>query len=217
MEGHFIVLEGIDGSGTTSQMHRLCGWFRSRGLASVATHEPTLGPVGAIIRQVLMHRIVTPGAHGTRPPSWQTMGLLFAADRLDHVETEILPNLMDGVHVVSDRYDLSSLAYQTAISDSEDDAKVVEWIRTLNRYARRPDLTIVLDVPADLAAERRRARGGPSELYETSELQIKLAAAYLRAEELLPDDHIVHVDGTGSMDAVTAAIVEHVEQFRKNN
>ena len=69
------------------------------------------------------------------------------------------------------------------------------WIRALNEHARRPDLTIVLDVGAEVAAKRRAVRGGNAELYELGELQERLAEAYRRAETLVPSDRVVHVDG----------------------
>ena len=213
IEGNFIVIEGIDGAGTTTQAQILSERFLSRGLPVLTTREPTTGPVGALIRQALTHRFVVPGIHGPRPPSWKTMALLFAADRLDHLEAEILPNLLDGVTVISDRYDLSSLAYQSATAPDES-AEVIPWLRAINRHARRPDLTLVLDVPADVAAQRRRSRAQASELYEIDELQVRLAAAYRSAESLLPGDRIVHIDGSRSAAEVADEISRVVWEFR---
>src|SRR5260221_218014 len=98
--------------------------------------EPSGGPIGALIRQVLAHRVVVPSPQGPKSPDWTTMALLFASDRMDHLQTEVLPRLRDGVVVISDRYDLSSLAYQTAtapVGDPEQGRRVVGWIRELNR------------------------------------------------------------------------------------
>lgn len=198
--GRFVVLEGIDGAGTTTQLERLAGVLRARGLDVHTTREPTDGPVGRLIRDVLQHRIIGPGAE-PRPFSWDTMALLFAADRRDHVDNEIEPALARGSWVLSDRYDLSSLAYQSATSPGEGS---VEWIRVLNSHALRPDLTIVVDVPAPLAAERRGVRAGSVELYEKDELQARLASIYSRAEELVPADAVAHVSGEGSIEEVTA-------------
>ncbi len=72
---------------------------------------------------------------------------------------------------------------------------MVAWIRECNRFARRPDVTVVLDVSPDVAATRRRARGGAAELFDEADLQARLAAAYLRAEDLCPGDRILHLDG----------------------
>ncbi|MFM2418433.1 MAG: hypothetical protein RL385_3156, partial [Pseudomonadota bacterium] len=107
----FIVLEGIDGAGTTTQTARLVSALTAQGRRTQATREPSDGPVGVLLRQMLRGRVVSPS--GKAPPS-EELALLFAADRLDHVSAELRPLLADGVSVVSDRYDYSSVAYQSA-------------------------------------------------------------------------------------------------------
>ena len=196
--GRFVVLEGIDGAGTTTHVGRLAERLRTMRVAVRATREPSDGPVGTLVRQVLTGRVVVPGG---RAPGWATMALLFAADRMDHVESEIEPFIAQGGVVVSDRYDASSLAYQSVSSGGEA-KEAVEWIRSLNRYVRRPDLTIVIDVPADLAAERRLQRGDAAQLYDQSEVQRALAEFYRDLSRHLPKDRIVVVDGGGSVDQV---------------
>jgi dTMP kinase len=216
IEGSFIVVEGIDGSGSTTVVSELASHFRSKKRAVHSTCEPSGGPIGSIIRQVLAHRIVIASEWGTASPGWATMALLFASDRLDHLQAEVLPRLRDGVMVISDRYDLSSLAYQSATAPAGDPAeadRVIAWIRELNRQARRPDLTIVLDVRPEIAALRRRARGGAKELYEDAELQERFAQAYATAEKLVPGDRVVHVDANLPVDAVVAKSVAAVEDL----
>src|ERR1700722_11897047 len=127
--GRFVVLEGIDGAGTTTHVARLAERLRTMGVAVRATREPSDGPVGTLVRQVLTGRLVVPGG---RAPGWATMALLFAADRMDHVESEIDPFISEGGIVVSDRYDASSLAYQS-VSSGMGAGQAVEWIRSLNR------------------------------------------------------------------------------------
>jgi dTMP kinase len=207
IHGRFIVLEGIDGAGTTTQTERLVNALRSRGLRALATHEPTHGPIGTMIRQMLAGRIVVADDRGPRAPDWTTLALLFAADRMDHLDAEILPAIRAGQIVVSDRFDHSSVAYQSA---SAQDPTAVAWIQQLNARARRPDLTIVLDVPESVAAERRSRRGYRAELYEQSAFQQRLAAFYRDLEQHFPGEAIVHVDGTMSPDAVHEAIMRHV-------
>ena len=123
--------------------------------------------------------------------------------------------LRDGAVVLSDRYDLSSLAYQSASARGADPAETIAWIRSLNRHARRPDVTIVLDVSPEVAEARRRSRGGSAELYDDEGLQARLAAAYRTAESLVPGDVVLHVDGDAPADEVTAAVIAalapHVE------
>ena len=204
-KGRFVVLEGIDGAGTTTQVARLADRLRAEGsLAVRSTREPSDGPIGSMIRQVLTGRIVAPEG---RAPGWTTMALLFAADRMDHVESDIEPFLATGGVIISDRYDASSLAYQS-VSSGHGGEKAVEWIRSLNQHAMRPDLTIVVDLAPDLAAERRASRGEPAQLYEQNEVQRALAQFYRDLAKHMPNDRIVVVDGQGSVDDVHRRIYE---------
>lgn len=212
IEGHFVVLEGVDGAGTTTHTKLLADAIRSRGLPVHTTREPSDGPVGSLIRQVLTGRVVVPGLRGVSAPSAHTMALLFAADRLDHVDAEILPNVMEGVSVISDRYDHSSVAYQSVAATRDPGA--IAWIRELNRHARRPDLTIVLDVRPEIAAKRRRQRYGKAELYEQDELQARLIAFYRDIEGHFPGERIVHVDAEREIAETAEAVVRHVLELR---
>jgi dTMP kinase len=196
--GRFVVLEGIDGAGTTTHVGRLAERLRAMRVAVRATREPSDGPVGTLVRQVLTGRVVVPGG---RAPGWATMALLFAADRMDHVESEIDPFLAEGGVVVSDRYDASSLAYQSVSSGAES-KDAVEWIRSLNRYVRRPDLTIVLDVPPEIASERRARRGEAAQLYEQNEVQRALAAFYKDLAKHMPNDRVIVIDASGPVEEV---------------
>lgn len=204
--GLFIVVEGIDGCGSTTHAKRLAKALRARGRDVRLTCEPTTGPIGALIRQVLQRRLFVPDTDGPRAFAWSTMALLFAADRLDHLDSTVIPALRDGAVVVSDRYDLSSLAYQSVTAPSGE--RVVPWIREVNACALRPDLTLVIDVPHELAEERRGQRGGAEEIFEARELQMKLAAVYQHAERLVPDDRVVHVSGEGSVEEVGQRLLE---------
>lgn len=187
MTARFIVLEGIDGSGTTTQAARL-----GRKLAAQVTREPSQGPIGAELRKVLGgHLVVDDGA----------IALLFAADRLDHLAREIEPQLSAGVHVVSDRYLLSSLAYQSLTVGRS-------FVEAINQRARKPDLTLLLDVPVEVAAARRRSRGGPPELFDADAFQARVAEAYRAEAHRLQaaGEPIVIVDGTPDPDRVFAAL-----------
>lgn len=198
MSGKLIVLEGIDGSGTTTQTARLTAALAALGHRVHATREPSHGPIGQLLRQILG------GAHAPVDPA--AIALLFAADRVDHLAREVVPRLAEGVHVVSDRYLLSSYAYQTIEVDR---ALVV----SANARARPADLTLLLDVPASVAAARRRARGGPEELFDAHAFQEKVAAAYLREADLLArtGEPVVMLDGSADPDTVFAAILGAVK------
>jgi dTMP kinase len=206
--GVFIVVEGIDGSGSTTHTQLLAKALRQRGLGVVETCEPSSGPIGSLIRQVLQRRLFVADVTGPRAFAWSTMALLFAADRMDHLDSTIVPALREGKVVLCDRYDLSSLAYQSATSPTGE--QVIPWIRELNAAALRPDLTLVIDVPVEVAEERRRARGGAEEMFEAKDLQARLAAIYLAAERLVPTDRVIHVTGAGAISDVAAGILDAV-------
>jgi dTMP kinase len=210
-QGRLIVIEGVDGAGTTTQVAQLSAAMRARDQAVHDTREPSTGPIGALLRLCLTGRLVTPGPMGVRAPSWQTLALMFAADRQDHVDAEIAPLLDDGITVISDRYYHSSVAYQSL--HASDGAAAITWVRSLNSHARRPDLTIVLDVSAAAAAARRHQRGG-RELFDDDALQARLVDFYARLEQHFPGEAIVHVSGEGSVAEVASAILSHVDARR---
>jgi dTMP kinase len=210
MEGKFIVIEGIDGAGTTTQAVRLHSALTKMELPVHMTEEPSAGPVGSLIRQILHGRLVSIGPAGNRAPSWGIMALLFAADRLDHLESEIVPNLNDGINVISDRYIYSSLAYQTVTSG--DDSSVA-WIRMLNTYARRADLVFFLDVNAQEAHRRRIFRRIGYELYEDATLQTSIAEKYREVLRQYQEGKLVIVDGNKSIDEVAKSILDETRKF----
>lgn len=164
-QGFFLVLEGIDGAGTTSQQQFLCEHLSSSGFATYKTAEPTDKPVGKLIRQVLRGEL--------RPFSARALALLFAADRAEHLEREILPSVADGKIVVCDRYVLSSLAYQTTAGVP------LAHVAEANAHFPIPDLTIYFDLPVEVAARRRAKRNQSSEIFEVDAFQQEVARRYL--------------------------------------
>ncbi len=196
-----IVLEGLDGAGTTSQARRLADALAARGRSAHVTREPSDGPIGRLIREMLTGGHAIPGAS----ISQATFGLLFAADRLDHVQREVEPALAAGHVVISDRWYHSSLAYQGTGAERD-------WIRALNGRARKPDLTVFLRVRAAVAAERRVAAGRTQELFEDLPMQERVAAGYEAVLAELADagEAITILDGEQPLDAVTEAIVAAV-------
>ena len=194
----FIVLEGIDGSGTTTQLTRLTAYLGGLGRRVHATREPSDGPVGRLVREILLggHR----GPDGAEVDG-RAMALLFAADRRDHLRREIEPALASGIDVVTDRYLLSSLAYQAEEAERD-------WVAGLARAVRPPDLTLLLDVPVSVAAARRRAAGRSTERYDEDGFQARVAANYRRLAS--GDPGVVVLDGSGTVDAVADAIAREV-------
>jgi dTMP kinase len=205
--GRFLVLEGLDGAGTTTQARRLGDRLRAAGRTAHVTAEPSGGPVGALIRQILTRRVVGRGGGEVDP---RALALLFAADRLDHHAVEIAPKLADGVDVVSDRFTLSSLAYQGAVIED------VAWVEEINREAPEADLVLFLRVRPEVALRRRLAASLDRELYEVDDFQRKVATSYDRAIARLREsgERVVEIDGEASVEAVSDAIWAEVSGLR---
>jgi len=195
------VIEGLDGAGTTTQVRRLVEHLNARGQRAHATREPSDGPVGKLIREMLT------GGHAIagQALSQGTFGLLFAADRLDHLQREVEPKLAAGTWVVSDRWYHSSLAYQGTGADRD-------WIAMLNARARKPDITVFLKVRPEVAAERRVAAGRTQELFEDLQMQRDVDAGYRATiDELIAQgERIITVDGEQSEDDVFVEVVRAV-------
>jgi len=205
--GRFIVLEGIDGAGTTTQAELLRTELGREGRQVLTTGEPSDGPIGTLIRQALTGTLHPPIQWGAL--SDDALALLFAADRLDHLRAQILPALERGQVVICDRYLLSSLAYQGSILP-------VDWVEQINARAISPDLTIFLEVNAEIAAERRASRGGKAELFENPERQRKVIQQYLAAiRSRGGKERIARVDGNRPLAEVSAEVLSLVRQELK--
>lgn len=137
----FLVLDGIDGSGTTTHSKMLVSYLEMLGLKVYLTQEPSKNEIGLLLRQYLKNNEI--------PPS--TDALLFAADRDLHYKKEIKPKLDQGFIVVSDRYIESSIIYQSVQSDEIS----IDWIKQINKFARLPDLTIILDIDPKISLARK--------------------------------------------------------------
>lgn len=202
--GKLIVLEGLDGAGTTTQAALLADWLRQRGRRVHVTQEPTAGPVGGQIRLVLTHRLRVDG---------RTLAALFAADRLDHLYGQggILERLQAGVWVILDRYFHSSFAYQAlALPEAER-----PWLWELHSPCLIPDITLFLDVPVDECLNRiTRNRGDHFELFEKQEVLSRVRAQYLEAIGAFRQrgHHIQMITGVGTIDEVSNRIREAVQK-----
>jgi len=203
-KGKLIAIEGVDGAGTTTQARLLSKALVAKDFPVHVTREPSDGPVGMLIRQVLSGRLVAHGRSGPRAPRMETMALLFAADRTDHLEVEVLPNMYDGINVICDRYVHSSYAYQSSTATSED-SEALDWVIAVNSRAPAPDLTIVLEVPPDVAHRRRQKRSGAQDIYDDDELQERFCRFYSELPSRFPEQRIVVVDGAPDEASVAEA------------
>jgi len=188
--GAFICIEGLDGCGKTTQAKMLVKYLRRRGFDAVYTTEPSAGKVGKLIRRFVLDR--------QRRVSTALEALLFAADRVDHVESQVKPLLKQGKIVVCDRYIYSSLAYQGAAGLD------LEWIDYINRFALKVDLALFLDVEPEMVVERLKTK---KSVMETVRNLRKVREVYLR---LVQQQRLVALDGNRSVGEVSESILETV-------
>jgi len=154
MKGTFVCIEGLDGCGKTTQAKLLVEKLQ-RSYSAMYTAEPSEGKVGDFIRKSILY--------GEKRSTSLAEALLFAADRVEHVENEVLPALRQGKLVISDRYIYSSLAYQGAAGLS------LEWIQSINQYALRPELAIFIDVDPRAVMQRLKPVKSVMENLETQQ------------------------------------------------
>jgi len=200
--GLFLTLEGGDGSGKTTQAELLEQWFTAEGRTVVRTREPGGTEVGVEVREIVLHH------RGDVAP--RAEALLYAADRAHHVATVVRPALARGDVVVQDRYIDSSVAYQGAgrVLDAGEVRSISEWATE----GLAPDLTILLDLPPDVA--RRRLDGARTRYdrleAEAGEFHGRVREAYLALAAAEPDRFLV-VDATLAVDDIHATIRARVE------
>lgn len=199
--GRFVVLEGGDGSGKSTQATRLATWLRDHDVGVVETFEPGAGAVGAVLRDVLLH--------GPAPVAPVAEALLMAADRAQHVATEIEPALARGDWVVCDRYVPSSLVYQGVVRGLGVD--VVAQLSAVATGGLEPDVVVLLDV-SDAVADLRRGHESRADdddrlEREGSGFHASVRAAY---RDLAPSHGWVVVDADGDVDTVAHRVRDAV-------
>lgn len=207
--GRFFTFEGIDGSGLTTQAAMLKNWLSNFGYEVFLTKEPSGGPIGALIRLSLSNRLEM---------SRKTRAFAFAADRMDHLVTDVLPKMQDGINVISDRYYLSSYAYQSTEKDEVTDTKIdLNWIMQINSTFLRPDLTILLSVPPVICIKRMQRMRWHVEIYENEKELEEVSQSFLSIAQKLraKGERIEIIDGNRPIKAVHSEIVEKVKELLK--
>ena len=194
-KGAFICIEGLDGCGKTTQAKLHVKRMRKSHNA-VYTAEPSHGKIGAFIRKSCLY--------GEKRLSSVVEALLFAADRLEHVENEVLPALNQGRLVVSDRYIYSSIAYQGAAGLS------LEWIEKIHEHAPRPDFAIFIDVDPKIVMQRLKPNKSVMENLAT---QRKVREVYLK---YVAKGELTRIDGDKPTKEVAEALSAVVLKFLKN-
>ena len=200
----FIVFDGMDGTGKTTQMHLLLDRLHALGVETVLTCEPSTSPDGQALRRALS---------GKEPANNSRMAALFLIDRIGH-NAEIEGWLSEGKTVISDRYYYASMAYQGQGDD-------FEWVARMNLdcpHIKKPDGAILLDMnPEDSMARIRAGRTSDElEIYETVAQQEKIRARFARVTEYLKDrDLIITVNAAGTVEEVAERVWAAYETIRK--
>lgn len=185
-KGRFIVFEGIDGSGKSTQISLLKEHIEEHAINCVVTREPSDGPVGTLLRQFLSGRI---------DGDESTIAALFAADRLDHLNNPVnglCQKLQDGIAVLSDRYLLSNYAYQSV-------RVPLDWVMKTNSLAAetlKPDCHIFIDIDPDIALERMTKGRYQIDLFESKERLTEVRRRYFELfKQLEHQENILIIDG----------------------
>lgn len=201
MAGLFITLEGVDGAGKSSHLAWLEDWFRQRGRQVRMTREPGGTPVGEKLREIVLHQAM----HA------ETEALVMFAARREHIERVIRPALERGEVVISDRFTDASFAYQCGGRGlPEARLEVLEdWVQA----GLQPDLTLLFDVPTEVAAARLASAREPDKFErEQGAFHARVRAAYLRRAELHPARMRV-IDASVGIEAVRAQLAGILEPW----
>jgi dTMP kinase len=195
-KGLFIVIDGPDGSGISTQVELLGKWLKELGKKVITTKEPTSGIIGGIIRAVLKHEWET---------DQMTLQLLFSADRAHHLKKEIIPALKKGYIVISDRYILSTYCFGTI------DGINLDWLRSVNSQFVKPNLTIILDVPPEVSLVRIKRSRAIIELFEDVKKLRRIRENFKRLSKEFPNTFVI--DATKSIEEVHEEIKGIVRKF----
>ena len=192
-KGVFIVFEGIDGSGKSTHIKKLANELRNIGYYVIETAEPSKDEIGSFIRRYAKRN------DGRLPV--EVEALLFAADRRMHLKNVIEPALRNGHIVISDRYLHSTLAYQGALGLE------LDWIRDLNRFAIKPNLTILLDILPEFSLQRMKRK---KTVFEETDYLSKVRGIYL---EFVKQGEMVKIDADRPKIVIYEVILALVKTF----
>jgi dTMP kinase len=201
MQGKFITFEGIDGAGKSTHIGFVTDFLASRGKIVVSSREPGGTPLGEKLRDLLLHEKM----------HLETEALLMFASRREHIAQVIAPNLADGRWVLSDRFTDASFAYQSGGRGlARDKMEALEaWVHA----DLQPDLTLLFDVPLEVARDRLDATRTLDKFErEQTDFFARCRAEYLRRAEQFPERFVV-VDSTRSIEAIQAGLVQVLEKL----
>ena len=203
MAGKFITLEGPDGSGKSTIMRLIKDYLEGRKIDFIHVREPGGTDIGEKIREIILD-------NDNIEMASETESLLYAASRSQLINEKVKPSLKEGINVLSERFVLSSLAYQGIGRGLG-----VEEVKSINDYATGglvPDLTLFFYVDPELTLERKTAKGGDRLEQEGSEFHKKVYNGYMELIELYPEN-IQVIDATKSIETVFNESIYHIERL----
>ena len=192
-KGIFICIEGLDGSGKTTHAHRLVRNLQKKELEAIYTTEPSRGELGKFIRSSVLE--------GEKRVPRVLETVLFAVDRVEHLEKMVKPALQQGKIVVSDRYIYSSLAYQGSAGLD------VNWIKEINSFVLPADIAIYIDVPPEVVVKRIKRKKSVMERLET---QRKVQEVYMM---FVNSGKLIRIDGDRPKVEVEQNILSLILEF----
>ena len=202
-KGKFIVFEGIDGSGKSTQIKFLADKLKEAKIAYEITAEPSEGPVGVMIRQILT---------GERKMDNRVIAALFAADRLDHILNEehgLLNKIENGTTVICDRYYFSSYAYNGVDMP-------MEWVIAANSQSSRllkPIVNVFIDLDPDVALERIARNRQRTELFEKKSRLEKVRENYFEVFEKMQDETVIIIDRNQAPEMMAEEIWQKIRGY----
>jgi|LQYC01.1.fsa_nt_gi thymidylate kinase len=205
-KGKFIVFEGLDGAGTSTQMVKLRDWLSKHNIFAELTKEPSNGPFGALIRQAIEQRVTMDSI---------SRALAFASDRMDHISNDIngiQKSLNIGHWVLCDRYVLSNLAYQSA-EDID-----LDWLLAINHFAIEPALTIFFDTSMENCIKRIDLRSSHMELFHNGSKLEKALLHYrkaISAKKFIGD--LITINGNTTEEEVFSELIREFKKWLENN
>ncbi|MGB1849259.1 MAG: dTMP kinase [Litorivicinaceae bacterium] len=194
----FITLEGIEGAGKSTQKVALCRLLDANGITYIETREPGGTPYAESIRQLLLTR-------SEDAPSAKTELLLMFAARAQHLETKIIPALEAGAWVVCDRFTDATYAYQGGGRQLP-----VDWIQsleTLVQGVRRPDLTLIFDIPVEMGLARADLRGALDRIESEDIAFFERVRAMYQEIASRDTERVMTLDATADIDTVTESMI----------
>ena len=197
-KAQFITLEGVEGAGKSTQKQALCRLLDANGIPYIETREPGGTPYAESIRELLL-------SHSLDAPSAKTELLLMFAARAQHLETKILPALEAGTWVVCDRFTDATYAYQGGGRQLP-----VDWIETLETLVqgvKRPDLTLIFDVPIEIGLARAGRRGALDRIESEDIAFFERVRAMYQHIASRDTERVVTLDASADIETVTESMI----------